>query len=267
MAPRTCRRCRRGLVLLATLILFSVAPIDAGEATHGDSAGGVGTFDEFDCVRSLPTDKDHPARLALGDSNGLLHVYEARENGFAEVWVSGYLEGAIAGIEVIDVNEDGTAEIVVFTDRGRIHFLDGQGYTSLWSSVPGEYERLTAQTAANLDDDPQPELILCAGGRLVIFDAKDQFEEWRSEQTSFTATDILVADVDGDDQEEIVLSDGYVFDARFHALEWQSPEAFGERLSALDLDDDGILELIGEFNGRFLKVFDVDLRRAKSLKP
>lgn len=259
---RFCPRLRRGLVLLTVLVLFRGVRTEAGETVVG-----AGAFAEFDCVRSLPTGEGKPARIALGDANGLLHVYEARDDGFAEVWVSGYLEGAIAGIEVIDVNDDGLAEIVVFTDRGRIHYLDGQGYTPLWSSVPGEYERLTAQTAANVDDDPQPELILCTGGRLVIFDAKDQFEEWRSDQAGFAATDILVADVDGDDEDEIVLSDGYVFDARFHGLEWQSPEAFGDRLGVLDLDGDGILELVGEFNGRFLKVFDVDLRRAKSLKP
>ena len=36
------------------------------------------------------------------------------------------------------------------------------------------------------------------------------------------------ADVDGDGRREIVLSDGYVFDAHFFDLEWQSPEPFGD---------------------------------------
>ena len=65
--------------------------------------------------------------------------------------------------------------------------------------------------------------------------------------------------------DEILLNDGYVFDARFFDLEWQSPEPFGERMGLLDLDDDLIPEVIGEFQGRYLRVFDIDLRREKSL--
>jgi hypothetical protein len=114
-----------------------------------------------------------------------------------------------------------------------------------------------------VDDDDQDELLICADGRLVAYDGRDQFEEWRSDQNNLEATDILVADVDGDGAEEIVLNDGFVFDARYRDLEWQSPESFGERLGALDVDDDGIVEIIGEYSGRFLRIYDIDLRRMK----
>ena len=70
--------------------------------------------------------------------------------------------------------------------------------------------------------------------------------------------EIVVADVDGDDADEIVLNDGFVYDARFRDLEWQSPESFGERLGTLDLDNDGIVELIGEFPGGQLRIFLID---------
>ena len=63
----------------------------------------------------------------------------------------------------------------------------------------------------------------------------------------------------------IVLNDGFVFDARYRDLEWQSPEPFGERMGLLDIDDDTIPEVIGEFQGRFLRVFDIDLRRLKAV--
>ena len=36
-------------------------------------------------------------------------------------------------------------------------------------------------------------------------------------------------------------------------------------MGLLDLDDDLIPEVIGEFQGRYLRVFDIDLRREKSL--
>lgn len=225
-----------------------------------------GALDEFDGLRLLPSSPDAPARLVLGDTNGLLHVYEKRDGSFEEIWLSDYLEGAISGLFVVDVNDDELDEIVVFTDQGRIHYLDTQAYNILWSNAPSEYDNITAQIIHDVDDDPQPELIFCAQGRLIIYDGRDQFEEWSSDQTNLKTTDILIADVDGDDEEEIVLNDGYVFNARFRDLEWQSPENFGERMGILDVDGDGILELIGEFNGRFLRIFDIDLRREKSLR-
>lgn len=180
--------------------------------------------------------------------------------------MSDFLEGAIGGLFVTDIDDDGLDEIIVYTDQGRVHFLDIADYTTIWSNPPGEYGLITAMIAHNVDDDPQRELILCADGRLIIYDGRDQFEEWRSEQSNMEAVDILVADVDGDGTDEIVLSDGFVFDARYRDLEWQSPEPFGEQLGALDLDADGIPEIVGQFGGRFLRVFDIDLRRMKAAR-
>ena len=107
---------------------------------------------------------------------------------------------------------------------------------------------------------------MCADGRLIIYDGRDQFEEWRSDQDNINATELLIADVDGDEEREIVLNDGFVFDAMFRDLEWQSPVQFGDKMDVFDLDNDGIVELVGEFRGRFIRIFDIDLRREKSLK-
>jgi hypothetical protein len=255
------------LALIGCVVLGLMAlPLSAQPPAAAPWATGSGALDEFDCVQPLPANGDLPPRLIIGDASGVVHVYEQLDGAFGEVWSSRYLEGSISGVTVVDVNDDDLDEIVVFTDQGRIHYLDTVAYNTIWSNSPGTYEQLTAQFVTNIDDDPQPELIFCASGRLVIFDGRDQYEEWRSDQTELITTDILVADVDGDDEDEIVLNDGYVFDARYHTLEWQFAEGFGERMGALDVDDDGILELICEYRGRFLRVFEVDLRREKSLR-
>jgi hypothetical protein len=217
--------------------------------------------------RLAPAEPGRPHRLVLGDNSGFVHVYEAHDGRCTEVWVSRYLEGSIGAVVVADVTGDSLDEIVVCTDRGRIHYLDPRTYNTMWSNSPGEYQQITAVLAANVDDDPQQELLLGADGRLVVFDGRDQFEEWRSEQTGLTTSAILVADVDNDGVDEIVLNDGYVFDASGRTLEWQYAEGFGERMGALDVDADGTLELIGEYRGRLLRVFDIDLRREKSLRP
>ncbi len=259
-------RLRSSCLLLAgagALLAGSSLPA-AGQVSGLGLAGDA--LVEMDNVQALPDAAGRGRRLVIGDGRGVVHVYEQRGRSYDEIWASRYLEGSICGIQVIDINDDGLLEIVACTDRGRIHYLDAENYNTVWTNSPGEYQQISAMLAANVDDDPQPELILCADGRLVIYDGRDQFEEWRSEQTGLTTTSMLVADVDGDAMDEIVLNDGYVFSARVHTLEWQFAEGFGERMGALDLDGDGILELISEYRSRFIRLFDVDLRREKSLR-
>ncbi len=208
---------------------------------------------------------DRNDRIIYGDANGRVHVLEDRNGQFEEIWLSDYLEGAICGLFLNDINDDGLDELVVFTERGRIHYIDDKDYRVIWSNPPGEYAHFNGHMIKNIDEDPQPEIIICADGCLVIYDGRDQYEQWRSEQDNLAAKDILIEDVDGDGNSEIVLSDGYVFDARFFDLEWQSSEQFGDRIDSIDIDGDGIKEIIGEFQGRYIRVFDIDLRREKSI--
>ena len=259
--------CRMAVgVGLALSLGLGAGPLGASNTAWPPGLGGHGALDEFDSLTALPVGEGEAARFVLGDYRGFVHVYEARGESFEEIWTSQYLEGAISGTGVADMDADDAPEIVVFTDQGRLYFLDGADFQTVWSNPPNEYERITALTIHNIDEDEQPELVFCADGRLIVYDGQLQFEEWRSEQSNLTSGDILVADVDGDGTDEIVLSDGYVFDARFRDLEWQSPESFGQHLGIIDLDNDGILELVGEFGGRFVRIFDVDLRREKSSK-
>ena len=251
-------------VLLVLGLSVGVAGAKAVEEEAGSPAEGA--LNEMRSVLQLPPG-EAGERFALGDVHGFVHVYEAQEDGrYNEVWTSEYFEGGIGGLFLAYVDADGKEELIVYTDQGRFLYLDPRTYRTIWSNPPHEYQHISAMLVRNIDDDTPLELIFCADGRLVIYDGRDHFEEWRSTQTGLTSAQILVADVDGDGAEEIVLNDGYVFDARFHDLEWESPEIFGERLGLRDVDGDGIPEVIGEFQGRFLRIFDIDLRREKSAR-
>lgn len=252
-------------IALALGLVFSRAT--SGAAPEVSTISGQGAFDEFDCVLPLPPAEEGVERFALGDIHGFVHVYEGRDGAYAEVWISEYLESGVSGLLLADVDLDGLGEILVYTEGGRIHFLDLGDYHLLWSNPATDYESLSALAVHDVDDDEQPELLFVADGRLVVYDGRDRFEEWRSDQDNLTSTDLLVGDVDGDGADEIVLNDGFVFDARYRDLEWQSPESFGERIGLLDVDDDEIPEVVGEFGGRFLRIFDIDLRRMKSARP
>ena len=178
------------------------------------------------------------------------------------MWKSEPLGSAIGGVFVLDVNSDGRKEIVAYTSGGQIYFWDALSRRIVWEIQRDRFRRISAMTLADVDRDVQMELIFCADGLLYIYDGKTQFEDWESDQ-AFTAEEIVVGDVDGDGDDEIVLNTGVVLDARFHDVEWQSPERFGDRIGLLDIDGDGIPELIAESEDRVLKVWDLDLRREK----
>ncbi len=249
-----------------TLVLGLGLQATSASGPEVSAIAGLGAFAEFDCVLPLPPGKEGVERFALGDIHGFVHVYEGRDGAYAEVWISEYLESAVSGLILADVDLDGLREILVYTEGGRIHFLDLGDYHVLWSNPATDYGDISAMAVHDVDDDDPLELLFVADGRLVIYDGRDRFEEWRSDQDNLTSSDLLVGDVDGDGAEEIVLNDGFVFDARYRDLEWQSPESFGERIGLVDIDDDEIPEVVGEFGGRFLRIFDIDLRRMKSAR-
>ena len=225
------------------------------------------SLDKFHNFVQLPKEtNEDPTRFLMGDANGFVHVYEERNQAFQEIWLSEFLEGTISGLFVTDINADNSVEIVVYTLQGRIHIFNVNDYRNVWSNPPNEYNSITAMVLHNVDEDEQLEMIFCGDGMLIIYDGLNFFEQWRSEQSNMAATEIVIGDVDGDRTNEIILNDGFIYDAQFQDLEWQSPESFGDQLGLLDLDDDGIVEVIGQFHGRAIRVYDIDLRRQKSAR-
>ena len=245
-------------LLIGLAATLWVGAVYAEATTGGVDVGWPG---ELPAMRVLRADSSG-VWLVYGDRRGLLHVLKRRESGYSEVWESRTLGGSIGGVFVEDVNLDGTDEIVAYTVRGDIYYFDSGTYDMIRRNMETEFRSMVCMEIENVDGDPQKELIFCADEHLYIYDAESLFEEWRSDQ-ELTAQDLVAADVDGDGAMEIVLNTGFVLDARFRDVEWQAPEPFGDRLRLLDVDDDGIPEVIGESSDNTLKVFDIDLKREK----
>ncbi|MCI0481557.1 MAG: hypothetical protein L0213_08225, partial [Candidatus Dadabacteria bacterium] len=73
----------------------------------------------------------------------------------------------------------------------------------------------------------------------------------------FTASEIVVANMDKDDQLEIVLNSGIVIDSKFRNIEVEWDKPFGDRIIVFDMNNDGYPEVIGEFSDYSLRIFDV----------
>jgi hypothetical protein len=70
--------------------------------------------------------------------------------------------------------------------------------------------------------------------------------------------------VDSDAPLEIVLNSGVVIDTVVGEAEWRT-DPFGERIELLDIDGDGIEEVLGYTQGAPMRIFEVDRRQERPL--
>ena len=163
------------------------------------------------------------------------------------------------------MQRDGRNEIVISTAHGRILFYDTDRFDLTWENLQDRFERVDCITAANIDHDPQDELILIARNRgepskLYVYDTVHKNNEWRSTNT-FEARQILVANTDNDDQLEIILNTGFVIDSKFFNIEWAADAPFGDRIMVMELNGDCYPEIIGTTKDYSLRVWDVYAER------
>jgi hypothetical protein len=289
------------VLVSATIVIGFALPGHAGDLnwyrwldTEGIDFSGF--VDEMHAVRIMAGEGDR--RLLFGDRQGQIHVLRFQEGRFSEEWVSRPLKSAIAEIFIEDVDGDGKLDIVAYSQFGDIAIYRSDDYRITWQSTEDMYASISAMAVVNVDEDPQMELVYCAEQRpnadayrpsshgsldemerqreseisqLFIFDCKNLFLEWVSEP-GLAAQSLLVADMDDDGVVEIVLNTGFVVDSMYRNIEWRYPDGFGQKLGAVDVDGDGIPELVGEYSSTtrphtYLKFFDVDHQTESFLSP
>lgn len=215
----------------------------------------------FQLMNTMPADSLGPTQLVLADEFGYVNVLKPTKRGFKRDWKSFHLGGTVKGLYIHDLAQDGVLKLIVNTSD-RIFVFDAHSHALLWESVESDFTDITAIALGQFDQsDPQDELLILAGGVLLIYDGVGYNREWEGTEP-ITAQEMVVGDVDGDNDDEVVMNTGVVFGALSHTIEWQT-EDFGTRLGLIDIDDDGILEVVGEGTGGKLRVFDIDKRQEK----
>ncbi|MCE5252534.1 hypothetical protein LLG96_20215 [bacterium] len=222
-------------------------------------------------LRTMKTiiDDDFNLRgIVYGEEKGFIRQLEADNDGnFKEIWKSPPLTAPVRGIFVDDIDSDGEPEIVAYTTQGNIFIYGYRNHDLKYRTPEQTYLGISCMIVANIDDDPQKEILFIANkpglpGKLVQFDPKSQFEEWTSTQV-YTATDMVIGNVDTDPEVEIILNSGTILSSKFKNVKWESDIPLGDRLYLIDVDSDGILELVTEYEQSYIRIIDVDERREK----
>ena len=198
-----------------------------------------------------------------GTERGNLIVMERdRMSGRLQVSKQREVWAPVKEIHLAEATGDTRNELVVSTRRGDLFVLESNNLTDIWRTPEGYFTNINCFTVGDTDGDGQPEIVLIADDKLVIMAGGEETELYRSSE-DFTATDIAMADVDGDEQDEIVLNTGEIIDAKFRQIEWVHDDPFGEVFDLFDIDGDGIVEIVGVGLSGEVLILDGDEQRVK----
>jgi hypothetical protein len=197
-----------------------------------------------------------PTRFIYADWSRMIRVFEVKDDKTDMVWESPVLGSPISSMIVEDIDGNGVDDLIVSTHRGRIVAWETGNFDFIGENLLERFTDISCMAVANLDDRGGMDVVFIAEGWLNIYDISTRQRLWRSDKP-YAATEMLLAQVDTDPQLEIILNSGYIIDSRFWVEEIFYQEGFGVRMTLVDLNGDGIPEIVGETIGRPLIIFDI----------
>jgi hypothetical protein len=252
----------RNFILCAmAALVVSIAPIRTqSQELNQQSITEFSTTFRYFLV--LEKTENAPLRYMYADTGPHIHVFSIEDGKSVLHWESTNLGSPVTALLVKDVLADGRKSIIIATAKGRFMVYDADSYEFIMENFHEPFKSISCLTMANIDDDPQLEIIFIGDSRLNIYDSASGALVWRS-QNEFSADEILVANVDDDVQPEIILNSGQIIDSRFYSLEQVNLDSasFGSRIRLLDVNGDGFPEIIGETKNYALQVYDVYAQR------
>ena len=247
-------------VICIMLIVLSLSISPARAVRQLDPYTVQETLSRFPFAQVIPLTGEGAWGVIYANTMGNIHLLRYTDQGWKLEWKLTNLGAKIANFLIDDIEGNGVLELLVATVDGQVLIYTMDTYEVVWENLESRYESIITMEAADIDNDPQLELIIAADDHIHIIDGLNKSRQWVSSRM-FRPAEIIVANVDKDDQLEIILNTGIVIDSRFFNIEVEWDKPFGERILTGDLNNDGIPEVIGEFSDYSLRIFDVYAER------
>jgi hypothetical protein len=252
-------------ILISAFLLLAGAGCARNSLTGRLSAAALDDMAErYKFFVVLEEGEGHPFRYLYADHGLHLHAYVVHNGRPQLEWEKTDLDSPVSAMLFGDLGKRGNTVVLVATVGGRILAFDPVNFNLLFENLEEQFARISCVVAANIDDDPQDELLIIGrtlnGGDfcLHVYDVLSRTLQWKA-GGDCNATELLVANVDKDPQLEIILNSGSIIDSRFRNTEINKigTGGFGNNMRLLDLNGDGYPEVIGEVNGFAVKIFDI----------
>jgi hypothetical protein len=184
--------------------------------------------------------------------------YNVSTQKYDQVFVGGYSYYSIKQIRVADLFGNGSREILIGSQDGRIQIFD-QATKRYQSTIIMSGGSLYDFDVADVDRDGINEIIACTYDHLYAY-SPDGYLKW--DVSGAGGSWLVIAQMDPDSALEIATTNGKVVDGGTHAIQWSWVYSFGSRMAAGDIDSDGYAELIVAESG-LLWAYDVDRQLPK----
>ena len=228
-------------------------------------ARSAGSFVEwqFSGIADVDGGGDIEVVICSGDKN----VYCLRGTNGNPKWTR-TLNGEVwTSPAIADLDGDGSVEIVVGTwdpmgdNNATVYCLRGSNGNVRWSrevasSGSAEYV-ISSPAVANLDGDPQLEVVIASSNDTVYCFSSGGARKWRYKTGNDIHSSPAIGDVDGDGQLEVIIGSDdrkvYCLNGSNGAKEWDFTTGGMVRSSPTiaDLDGDGSVEIvIGSYDGK-----------------
>jgi hypothetical protein len=247
-------------ILLFGLCMAILSQATAGLSAQIDMKRMKELSSRFPFCIIMNEDNPEQMKFIYADYAQHVHVYMQQKGKLVLEWETTNLASRIVSIFVADLYKDGSPELVIATEAGRILIYDAETFDLIWENLQDSFQKISCVTSSNIDSDPQDEFIFIANEILYIYDSANHAIEWQS-QRRFSGREILIENVDDDPQPEIILNSGSIIDSRFYNSEFESEVPFGDRIHLFDLNGDGIPEIFGESANYSIRVFDIYAER------
>jgi len=188
--------------------------------------------------------------------------YDPATSDYRQVYVSKNYSKPIKRIVMADVVGDAGKEIIIALDDGRVFYYDGDDRAEV-GSIQTSCTLLTGLAVADWDQDSVNELLMLKRGAFYVYSPDGQLEWYLSNADGF---DLVAGQMDGDPSLEIALGNGTIIDAAARSFQWQISSLFAVDMELLDVDNDGMEELVAGSNSK-VEAFDVDTRQLKWTMP
>ncbi len=179
-------------------------------------------------------------------------------------WPKSLFEDFLSHPIVVDIEGDGTKEIIINTFSGKVYLLNSDG--SFYAGWPVDFGSYTQSTISDIDNDGINEIIVAGWDGIYVLN-KDgtQYTEGSWPKLKYTYGSATLADIEADGSVEIIIPASktevpenlnyiYIWDNTGNAVRgWPqysgSSDVIFSEVSVADIDGDGNLEIVTGTSG------------------